>query len=114
MKEQNDIIFKVTNDIEGEHFIHMLKKFVNNDSYKIRVRTSGLDRKKVLKDKVNPRLYYSHVPKKYATHLRVYIDFKINGRFEKVSIRDKKYTETRLKDNYDNWNKLNQIRNILS
>ena len=67
--------YEIPNDCEGQEFMDNLKKYLNRDRYKLRVRGQYLDKSKLSKGE-SWRDYERGQPIDKSTHIRVYIDEK--------------------------------------
>jgi hypothetical protein len=67
------VFTQIPNDIEGFRFVESLKRYLNKDRYKIRVRGQGLV------DGEDWRMYSHGQPINKSTHLRVYVENKIEN-----------------------------------
>lgn len=67
--------YEIPNDCEGQEFMDNLKKYLNKDRYKLRVRGQYLDKSKLSKGE-SWRDYERGQPIDKSTHIRVYIDEK--------------------------------------
>ena len=67
--------YEIPNDCEGQEFMDNLKKYLNRDRYKLRVRGQYLDKSKLSKGE-SWRDYERGQPIDKSTHNRVYIDEK--------------------------------------
>ena len=74
MKATPKYVFtRIPNDVEGFRFVQSLKRYLNKDRYKIRVRGQGLV------DGEDWRIYTRGQPINKSTHLRVYVEDKIGS-----------------------------------
>lgn len=64
------IFSQIPNDAEGREFVDTMRKHLNRDRYKMRVRGQGLV------DGANWRRHQYGAPLDKSTHLRVYIESK--------------------------------------
>jgi ElaB/YqjD/DUF883 family membrane-anchored ribosome-binding protein len=69
------VFHDIPNDCEGQEFTDNLKKYVNKDRYKLRLRGQYLDKSKLSKGE-SWRDYERGQPIDKSTHIRVYIDEK--------------------------------------
>ena len=67
--------YEIPNDCEGQEFMDNLRKYLNKDRYKLRVRGQYLDKSKLSKGE-SWRDYERGQPIDKSTHIRVYIDEK--------------------------------------
>lgn len=67
--------YEIPNDCEGQEFTDNLRKYLNKDRYKLRVRGQYLDKSKLSKGE-SWRDYERGQPIDKSTHIRVYIDEK--------------------------------------
>ena len=67
--------YEIPNDCEGQEFTDNLRKYLNKDRYKLRVRGQYLDKSKLSKGE-SWRDYERGQPIAKSTHIRVYIDEK--------------------------------------
>jgi len=73
-KIQYNFFMKVPNDRYGWDIIARMKKFLNKNSYRIRLRGTGLDRTKAPE---GYKRFRDHVPLCYAKEVRIYIHAKV-------------------------------------
>jgi hypothetical protein len=72
-------MFRVPNDKEGQQFIKSLRKYLNRDRYKPRVRGRHTNRNSI----PVPLNHNRDVPLKYAEAFAVYIDLRREIEYEK-------------------------------
>lgn len=84
MKEQVNQLFKVPHTTEGKLFLELARKYLNTDSYSLRVRGRTPNRDKLKKDKKKPFWCRFSVPLKYADNLGIYLMTKTphNGKMK--------------------------------
>jgi|TARA_R110000751_G_scaffold13631_3_gene45628 hypothetical protein len=66
------LLKRIPNDEEGQAFVATLKKYLHKDRFTVRVRGQGLVAGQ------NWRHHTYGAPLKYSTHLRVYVEDKID------------------------------------
>ena len=85
-KAQYNYFMKVPNTEDGRHLIHLMKLFLNEDSYKFRLRGTGLDKMKAPEGYRRPQ---AHVPLKYAAEIRIYLHAKTDDFFDINGAKDR-------------------------
>ena len=73
MIKQKNVLFRVPNNPEGRLFLEIAKKYINNDSYQLKLRGRTPNSKLKNKDKCN---YRYGIPLKYADNVAVYLQTK--------------------------------------
>ena len=108
-------LFKVPNDEEGKYFIHLARKYLNRGNYKMRLRGSNCNPKK-MKEKVNmfgekttikQQIRHRHnvgaIPLDIANYVRLYF----NNEFQDEQLRQA------FQDKYIAQKDLDKIKEIL-
>lgn len=75
-------VLTVPKDEEGKYFLHLLHKYLNKESYSIRLRGRTPDNALLKKDKQRP--FRAFTPLKYAQNYGVYLIAKVKGKDGKV------------------------------
>jgi hypothetical protein len=80
-KKQYNFLMKVPNNHFGLSLIEEMKKHLNKDSYRLRLRGTNPDWEKAKKDGIPTNVNYFRVstPLKYAKEIRVYICAKLGN-----------------------------------
>jgi len=67
---------RIPNNEEGQKAINIIRKGLNRDRYKLRLRANGPRVKYAVADGLHPRAYDQDLPMEYAESIRVYIENK--------------------------------------
>ena len=67
---------RIPNNEEGQIALGLIKKGLNRDRYKLRLRANGPRTKHAVANGLHPRAYDQDLPMEYAESIRVYIENK--------------------------------------
>ncbi len=67
---------RIPNNEEGQITLGLIKKGLNRDRYKLRLRANGPRTKHAVANGLHPRAYDQDLPMKYAEYIRIYIENK--------------------------------------